>query len=265
MAVDLDKVRREAPHMVDLVKEVGISLEKNGLNPQQFKAAVIATFDHSGSTEFFPNSLYSDGTMQRLADIMFAAGLQLDDDGEVPVSIFDDSVNDLGSIELHNCKGFIAREHKHYGFGGTNYMAALRWIVESANCAHVSLEPASSRFKKFFGRSNAAESHLRVRATAPYPTLALFVTDGEPDPGTEQEIIDYLTLMSQLPIFVQFIGVGRHSFRFLRKLDEMDGRFVDNANFFDAKSAKNTEDMLQSMLGEFPSYYQKARQLGLLV
>ncbi|WP_338044733.1 VWA domain-containing protein [Paenibacillus periandrae] len=37
---------------------------------------------------------------------------------------------------------------------------------------------------------------------------------------------------STLPIFWQFVGIANLDFVLLRKLEEMEGRFVDNANFF---------------------------------
>ena len=71
--------------------------------------------------------------------------------------------------------------------------------------------------------------------------------------------------MSQLPIFVQFVGVGTHNFQFLRELDDLDGRLVDNADFFDAKDANYDQSrMLELMLGEFPEYYANAKRAGLV-
>lgn len=259
MGISLDKVEREAPHMVSLVKQVGVSLEKRGLNPDLYKAAVLATFDHSGSTEMGSNRLYTDGTMQSVADIAFAAGLTFDDDGSVPVSLFDNNVTSLGELDLSNCKGFLD-QHSRYRFGGTSYEAALRWLVEEAGYGNVNLEGSGGG--GLFGRKGSGGS-LEVRATAAYPTYAIFVTDGEPQDPRQTE--QYLRLMSQLPIFVQFVGVGTHNFEFLKGLDDMDGRFIDNANFFDAKDAGNDQSkMLELMLGEFPDYYVEARNKGLI-
>lgn len=276
MPVDIRKVQDEAgEEMVDLVKKAGVVLSKKKINPALDQAAVIATFDHSSSTEE-KYRLYSSGRMQSVADLVFAAGLQFDDDGEVPTSLFDDHVTPLGEITLRNCRGFLQREHKRYRYGGTDYLSALRWIVAEAGYGGVDLgslphnplwQPSQTRRHWWGGRVHEAEtaheSTLRLRASARYPTFAVFVTDGEPmDP--KDAIVEYLTLMSQLPIFVQFIGVGAPRFEFLEQLDTMEGRFVDNANFFNAAEAPTTEAMLEKMLGEFPDYYRKARDLGLI-
>lgn len=255
MGVSLEKVEAQAPHMLSLVKEGGVVLEKKGINPDLYKAAVIATLDHSGSA----SGLYEQGLMQKVADIAFAAGLLFDDDGSVPVSLFDNTVNSLGEMDLANCRNFVA-QHNNYRFGGTSYKAALQWIVEEAGFGGINLG-GSGGGGLFRGKSSGGG--LEVKATAEYPVYAIFVTDGEPQDG--QAATEYLRLMSQLPIFVQFIGVGPHRFSFLKGLDDMDGRLIDNANFFDAKDAGNDQGkMLELMLGEFPDYYALARQKGLI-
>ncbi len=257
MGVSLDKVEREAPHMVSLVKQAGVTLEKKGLNPDTYKSAVIATLDHSGSAA----GLYDQGLMQEAADIAFAAGLLFDDDGAVPLSLFDNGVNPLGDMTLQNCKNFVA-QHQNYRFGGTSYEAALRWIVDEAGFGNVNLDDGASG-GGLFSRSKGSGGGLSVKAAAAYPTYAIFVTDGEPQDPRQAEV--YLRQMSQLPIFVQFIGVGPHRFDFLRQLDDMDGRFIDNANFFDAKDAGNDQGkMLELMLSEFPDFYVEARRKGLI-
>ena len=58
--------------------------------------------------------------------------------------------------------------------------------------------------------------------------------------------------------------VVRANFSFLKSLDELDGRFIDNAGFFDSKNAKDQDAMLAGLLNEFPSYYQEARSKGLI-
>lgn len=261
MGISLEKVEQEAPHLVTLVKQTGVILEKKGLNPNSYKAAVVGTFDFSGSTEMKPNQLYSDGTMQRISDLGFAAGLVFDDDGEVPFSLFHNTAIDCGNVNLGNCNGFVSRVIQGKRMGGTSYVAALRWIVDQAGFGSVNLGSVGSAGGGWFKKGSG--SSLSVKATAQYPTYALFVTDGEPQDG--EQAAEYLTLMSQLPIFVQFVGVGHHHFQYLKKLDDLGGRLIDNAGFFDAKDVGNDQNrMLEKMLEEFPDYYAKARSQGLL-
>jgi hypothetical protein len=248
MSVTLTKVEQEAPHLVSLVKATTVSLRKSGIDPEANKAAVVATIDSSGSAQH----LYASGEIQRVADMAFAAGLVFDDDGEVPVSFFDSRVHDLGNIELGNCKDFIARQRPTWG--STDYVKALQWIIDKAGYSNVSLA-SGGLFRK---------GGLSVKAKAAYPTFAIFITDGEPNGGTGNAIRQLLTEMSQLPIFVQFVGVGDASFSFLESLDELEGRYIDNAGFFDSKQASNQQEMLAGLLNEFPKYYVEARSKGLI-
>lgn len=260
MAVSLSKVRDEAPQMVSLVKAVNrVSLTK-GLDPARDKAAVLATFDCSGSAQ----NLYRNGEVQAVADLAFAAGLVFDDDGSVPVSTFDNRAYDAGEITLSNCQGFLNKSAR-LNWGGTSYVAALNWIIEQAGYSHVNLGSAGGGGGGFFrrGRSASSTSQLTVKAQAPYPVFAIFVTDGEPQDGAEAAAL--LVRMSQLPIFVQFVGVGPHRFSYLHDLDDLDGRLIDNAGFFEAKGAAGTQDgMLNGLLNEFPDYLKKARAAGLI-
>ncbi len=252
MTLDLRKVQEEAPHMVSLVKDtMRISMAK-GLDPRTVKAAVMATFDSSGSAM----PLYQSGEMQKVADLAFAAGLVFDDDGTVPVSFFDNRIADLGDITLGNCAGFVARQNP--GWGGTSYVAALRWVIETAGYSNVALGSGGGGFLR-----KAIGSSLSVKATADYPVFAMVFTDG--DPGDAPAATELLVQMSQLPIFVQFVGVGPAQFSYLEHLNKLGGRLVDNAGFFAARDAGgSTEKMLTGLLNELPAYIPAARQAGLL-
>jgi hypothetical protein len=247
MPVSLEKVQAEAPHLVSLVKETSRIVTSLGVDLNVDKAAVIAIIDDSGSAE----PLYKHGDIQRTADLGFAAGLAFDDDGSMPVAFFSNDVKDLGEITLNNCNGFVAKQRPRYR--GTSYVAALKWIIETAGYSKVNLGKSGG----FFG------SKLDVKAHAAYPTFAIFITDGEPQDGPAAS--ELLKQMSQLPIFVQFVGVGPANFPYLEKLDDLKGRFIDNAGFFDAKKAKGDQTaMLQGLLNEFPEYLKKAKSAGLI-
>lgn len=261
MAVSLEKIEREAPHLVDLVKATGVSLQKSGVDPETSKAAVIAIIDSSLSTE----QLFASGEIQGVADLSFAAGLVFDDDGDVPVSFFENRVHSEGVINLQNCKNYI-RNTQPPVRGGTSYIDALQWIIKEAGYAKVNISTTQTKSSGLFHKTTTQTVEpLSVKATAAYPTFAIFITDGEPNRGTEKDIVQLLTEMSQLPIFVQFIGVGKHSFSFLHSLDDLEGRLVDNAGFFDSKNASNQDQMLTGLLKEFATkYYPAARSAGLI-
>ena len=61
--------------------------------------------------------------------------------------------------------------------------------------------------------------------------------------------------------------MGRTSFTFLEELDEMEGRFIDNANFFSVEDPAQIADdeLYDLLLEEYPDWVKKAFQNGVLV
>ena len=271
MGVSLEKLQQTAPHLVETVSMVKQISTDNGLNPDVNTAAVVATFDLSGSNEMGGNRNYSGGLMQRVGDYALAAAFAFDDDGEVPFSYFHSNAIDLGNITPETSKGFVERTWQKYPMGGTSYLSALDWIIGSVGLSDVDL-----------GRRG---DPLSIKASAPHPAFAIFATDGEPS-DRQEDIEEKIRRMSQLPIFLQFIGVGNHNFQFLKTLDKLGGRLIDNAGFFDSKDVlagngpakkrfgfrREQQDgavdekalMLNALLSEFPSYYKAARSKGLI-
>jgi len=70
---------------------------------------------------------------------------------------------------------------------------------------------------------------------------------------------------SKYPIFWQFVGIGKSSFDFLEKLDNLKGRVVDNANFFAVNdiNAITDQELYQRMLTEFPLWLKAAKEKGI--
>jgi hypothetical protein len=273
MAVDLGKMQKDAPHLVDLFKKVTDLMKDEGLDPARYKSAVVGTFDLSGSTEMGRNQLYTgdDQLMQGVADIALAAGFAFDDDGKVPLSFFHNNVISLGEITPKTSKNCLDSYRKHR-FGGTNYVAALKWIVQEAGFGRVNLGDHKAWTRAIRTGDFSRVSPLEIKGRAKYPTYAIFATDGEPQDNLD-ELIAYLYLMSQLPIFVSCIGVGANRpFTTLEMFDNLpsqpnnkDGRLVDNVGSFDSADAKGRQDkMLELLLGEYPSFYAKARGLGMV-
>ncbi|MFZ1827404.1 MAG: VWA domain-containing protein [Candidatus Competibacteraceae bacterium] len=98
----------------------------------------------------------------------------------------------------------------------------------------------------------------------PAPVFVIFLTDGgNADRPASAEAIREL---SRQPVFVQFVGIGKEDFPFLRKLDELPGRLIDNAGFMhvnDLDAIKDAE-LYDRLLNEFPQWRVKARVQGLL-
>jgi AAA+ ATPase superfamily predicted ATPase len=93
---------------------------------------------------------------------------------------------------------------------------------------------------------------------------ALFVTDGNNGDQTQAERI--IRESAALPIFWQFVGVGREQFEFLRKLDDLKGRVVDNADFYPVADLDRVsdEELYENILGELPTWLSEVKAKGMI-
>ncbi|MNN34619.1 hypothetical protein D3C81_1484290 [compost metagenome] len=90
----------------------------------------------------------------------------------------------------------------------------------------------------------------------------MFYTDG--DNHDKPETTSLIQELSKRGIFFQFIGIGGASFDYLKGLDGMEGRFLDNAGFFAARDVTSDDDMFRKMIKEFSSWIPQAREKGLI-
>ncbi len=90
--------------------------------------------------------------------------------------------------------------------------------------------------------------------------IVMFITDG--DNADKAEAINITKDASKFPIFWQFIGIGRARFSFLEKLDDLTGRYVDNADFFEVNNALDIT--YKQLLNEFPDWLQNERVKAML-
>lgn len=227
-------VSQGAPNgAINLKKTAGISLQKHNL--AGVKAAVYLVLDHSGSMRKY----YKDRTVQDFAEKVLAVGANLDDDGDVPIILFDSYAREPFIANLEKSEGVIDLVLKEAGhMGTTSYVDAIEAVV------------------KDYENSGSTE-----------PALVIFQTDGSPDSRAKAE--KALCEASTLPIFWQFVGFGNDSFDFLRKLDELpeNKRAVDNAGFFAAgNDPKNipTENLYDKILQEFPEWIRSAKAKGII-
>lgn len=230
-AMSLEKLQRAAPGLVNLYKAAHVSLAKSGIIGQ--RAAVYLVLDHSGSMGRF----YRDGTMQHLAEQTLGLSANLDDDGTVPLVFFSGRVDLVADISLDNYRGRIDDLHASLGWGGTRYAPAMQSVIDHYQA----------------GRSSD-------------PAFVIFQTDGEPfDRKATRELI---RRASALPIFWQFVGFGlSRDLRFLRSLDTLDRRTVDNAGYFAAgqrPAGRSDADLYDHLMKEFPDWLNAARMRGVI-
>lgn len=247
--ISLEKrIEKEAPQLVNLVKKAAISLKKVGL--QDHGAKVALCLDVSGSMY----GLYNSGAIQRFAERILALGCRFDDDGSIDIFLFADKACNAGEMKVENLGNQPIQKlvNSHNVGGGTSYGPALREIRKF-------YFQNKSIFPSLFS-SDKRTSPLK----APLPVYVMFVTDGETsDESIAEEQIRY---SSYEPIFWQFMAIGSGSFRFLKKLDTMSNRYVDNANFFsiDNPDSISDEALYDLLMTEYPSWVKQAKVKSLI-
>jgi len=201
-----------------------ICLSKQPLNG--LKAQVGLVLDYSGSM----SNLYYDGTVQKVIENALPLAMEFDDNGTMEVWIFHDGCHRLPDITLNNCAGYVKREILgKYNMGGTKYAPVMKSVI-------------------------AAYKDNKL------PSYVMFITDGDnDDQGATMSVIKEA---SKLPIFWQYVGVGRARFSFLEKLDDLTDRYVDNADFFEVKNALDIT--YKQLLDEFPDWLQNERVKAML-
>lgn len=219
---------KTAPGLVNLAKTAAVSLQKHGLTGQ--RAAVYLVLDHSGS--MYPH--YESGAVQHLAEQALGLSANLDDDGAVPLIYFGSQVDQPEDARLDNYTGVIDRTHVHVAWGSTNYQKAISYAVAE---------------------------HAASGATD--PGLVIFQTDGEPDSRDAAEAA--LRAASRHPLFFAFVGFG-NNIRFLRTLDNLRGRAVDNASFFHARDPLAVPDaeLYDGITAQYGTWLTAARAAGII-
>ncbi len=241
--VQLEKrIEQEAPQLVNLVKKAQISLEKSGLG--EHRAKVCLCLDISASM----SDLYSKGQIQTFIERILALACRFDDDGEVDVFLFGQKSHHAPTIDLQNYQQYIRTLIKQYPLeGGTHYSPVMKMI----------------RHHYLYDDSDLKSP---ARTSAELPVYVMFVTDGATSNRKAAE--NQILYASFQPIFWQFMGIGRSgAFEFLEKLDDLKGRYVDNADFFSVKSPQELTDeqLFARLMNEYPKWLLQAQQKQLLL
>jgi hypothetical protein len=110
----------------------------------------------------------------------------------------------------------------------------------------------------------------------------MFLSNGE-----TEDIEDTTRLIAEAsyePIFWQFITLGitkedmgggfwgwikrpfAEDYSFLQKLDDLEDRFIDNADFFNVSNPKDISDvsLYRKLMTEYPDWLKEAKEKGLI-
>lgn len=228
------KIAEAAPQLVSLAKKAQISLEKAQLTNTRARVGLI--LDASGSM----NGQYSRGHVQEVVDRLLPLAVHFDDDGALDCWAFAAKPMQLTPVTLGNFRDFIMTDH-----GGWR-----AWELGS----RINNEPKVMRQVIDFYKQSGDRT----------PVYILFISDG----GVSQnrEIIKLMSEAAKLPIFWQFVGLGGHGYGVLEKLDDMEGRVVDNCNFFalDRLDEIPEEKLYDLLMEEFPDWLKAAKNAGIL-
>lgn len=235
MALDLSKMGERKQTVLNLKKQKGLEGQV---------AQVVLALDYSWSM----STLYSNGKIQELLERILPVGLGFDDNGEIEFYLFETGCLKLPeNITLKNIDGYVNNKIiGKYQMGGTNY------------------EPVLSKIYRDFVPESGGWFSSKSPKQMETPVFVIFITDGEnSDYEHTREII---RKTSKAGMFIQFVGIGNESFRFLRELDDLSGREIDNTNFFSVNdlSKISDDDLYSRLMNEYPSWVQQAKQQNLI-
>lgn len=225
-------------HVVNLDKCIVNLSKKSGIQLGGHRARVAICLDYSASMR----SLYKNGAVQETLSRVIPLGLQFDDNGEVDVWLFHGAYHRMDTgMDVMNFNKYIVDVVNTCGerFGGTSYAPVLRDV------------------------------HRKYAMEEPndMPAFVIFLTDGANDDRRNTD--DIVRKLSEHNIFVQFIGQNSsptERFDYLRKLDDLSGRNIDNTGFFNVADLNKMSDaeLYNALLEQYVSWINEAKRLGIL-
>jgi vWA found in TerF C terminus len=213
-------------------KTAGVILEKKKLTDVVARVGLI--LDISGSMR----SLYKNGTVQKVVERILAVASQFDDDGALDVWVYDNEFSRLKSVTerdfVNYVDEYILSNDLIHKFGRNDEPPVMEDVINK----------------------------YTIEQPEKVPTFIVFINDG----GCKRTIKKPIVESSNKSIFWQFVGIGDSNFDVLEKLDTMEGRFIDNANFFHIKDIEkiSDEELYNNLLNEFPEWLGEAKTKGIL-
>ena len=213
-------------------RAASIVLEKKNLTDVVAKVGIV--LDISGSMR----KLYKEGIVQEAVERVLAVASQFDDDGSLDVWVYDNEFSRLPPVTEKDFTSYVEKQilmnENIHKFGRNDEPKVMEDVIKK----YIKEEPSDE------------------------PVFLVFINDGGCKPGIKKFIVE----SSIQPIFWQFVGVGDSNFDVLRKLDTMEGRIVDNANFFHLDDLKKVsdEELYNQLLDEFPMWLKEAKEKRIL-
>jgi stress response protein SCP2 len=230
---------------------VNVVLTKKGL--ANLQARVILVLDASGSMTM----LYSNGVVARVVERMAAVGARLTPDEVLHAWTFASNMAQLPPLTIGDLPGWI---RKHVRGGELKVLPRARPLYRrdgSVDMREIGIQNEEPK---------VIHDIIRVVTSAPPgpPVLVLFFSDG--GIYRDDEIEALIRDAAALPIFWQFVGLGREDYGVLEHLDTLQGRVVDNAGFFAVDDIEriSDEELYERLLSEFPAWIRAASAAGII-
>ncbi|MGB4093480.1 MAG: VWA domain-containing protein [Ruminococcus flavefaciens] len=228
--VSLEKKLSSAPALVSLAKPIMVQLEKKNLTDTTARVALV--MDITGSMYM----AYKNGVVQEIVNKILPLAVQFDDDGALDFWYYAKTFDHRPPVDLNNYQNAVPADWKEVmnGLGGSNN------------------EPA------------VMEDVIEFYRGTSQPVYIIFITDG--GMAKKGEIKKLMVQASEMPLFWQFVGVDGSNYGLLENLDELEGRFVDNAGFFalDDFMAVSNDELYDRLLNEFPIWLNEVKRQGLI-
>lgn len=224
------KLEQGAPKLVSLAKPLMVELEKRNLLDCVARVALV--LDISGSM----TGRYKNGTVQEIVNKTLPLAVQFDDDGQLDFWYYGTTCRRMPSVSMKNYEKAVPEDWR-----------GLMRALGGSNNEVLVMEDIQKKYK-----------------STKLPVYVLFITDG----GVAQagKIKKIMREVSKEPIFWQFVGVGGRNYGVLEKLDDMEGRYVDNADFFalDDFMKVSAPEIYSRLLNEFPSWLDEIKTKGMI-
>ena len=229
------KIKEKAPSLLSFVKPLITEVKKKHL--EDINACVVLVMDISNSMR----KTYADGTVQEIVNKILPIAVQFDEEGELDFWYYGSRFQRRPPVNLKNYKNAVPSDW-------SNLMSSLGY----GNNEPLVMKDITNKYKN---------SEL--------PVYVIFISDGGfceeiefDEKETEQLLID----SSKMPIFWQFVGIGGSNYGILEELENLTGKYTDNANFFaldDFRSVSNSE-LYSRLLNKFPSWLKEAEEKKIL-
>lgn len=260
MSFSTAKIEEIAPYLTEYCEAANKVLRKTGLTNNNVRMAVCLDFSHS------MQHLYKEGKVKRLLDKVLTLNCLYSQDEGLEVFLCGNHAYYAGSMTLKSADTFVNTITEKYKLEtDTNYATAIQLIRQH-----------------YFPERNG--DYIYEATHTKKPIWVLFITDSD---TLDKEITEkQMIAASYEPIFWQFIAIGHSNkemvykkgvlgwllreitgnFHFLEHLDTMEGRYVDNANYF---SITEPDDIHEShfynlLMTEYPLWIERIREKNML-